>query len=253
MIAAVDIGNSSINIGYFEGNELIVQKINTHPARSLPEYVDILNAFMAQNRIEKKHFSGIISSVVATHTNILKAALEGLTGKDVVVVDCRMDLGISLKVKSPEELGTDRIVNAVAAHELYGAPVAVMDFGTATTLTIVDGSQNLTGGSILPGIGLLNESLERRTSKLKKIALTAPEAALGRDTSECIRSGLFYGTAGAVERILSEIEEETTGRFKTIITGGYALFMDKLIKRHHKLNMDLTLEGLKIIYEKNRI
>jgi type III pantothenate kinase len=150
------------------------------------------------------------------------------------------------------ELGADRIAGAVGACALYNPPVAVVDCGTATTITVVDRDANIIGGSIMPGLGLMNDMLEKGTSKLNSIVLGPPVTALGKDTEGCIRSGLFYGTGGAVERVLSEIEREAGCRFKLVITGGYGPMLAGFIMRPHELNPNLNLEGLKILYEKNR-
>ena len=163
-----------------------------------------------------------------------------------------MDTGLNLKVKAPEELGTDRLADAAGAYAIYRGPVAVIDFGTATTITIVGKNADFIGGSIMPGIGLMNDVLAQRTSKLTKVPLEQPVPALGTDTAGCIRSGLLIGTAGAVERILDEIEKETGYIFRVVITGGYAHLVDPFIKRPHEMNVFLTHEGLREIYGKNR-
>jgi type III pantothenate kinase len=255
MLIAVDIGNSSINIGYFTNNGLLVQRIDTHPLKGSDEYLWLISDFMQQNRIEKSNLGGIISSVVLSHTSVLSEALirlGGITGTALLTVGHKMNSGLKFKIDLPEKVGSDRIANAVAARELYGAPVAVVDFGTATTITVVGPEGDFIGGSILPGLRLMNSVLDVGTSQLNEVVLQAPMRALGVDTSGCIRSGLFYGTAGAVERILSEIEEETGYSVKVVLTGGYALTEGRFMKRIHEIDSNLTLEGLKILYGKNR-
>jgi len=252
MIIAVDIGNSSINIGYFTDRGLIVQKINTHPKKSAEDYGSIFRAFMSQNHIEKKRFSVIISSVVSGFSAVLEDTFQQQSAKDILTVSHKMNSGLKFKIKSPEAVGTDRIANAVAVCERYGGPVAVVDFGTATTVTVIGKHVDFIGGAIMPGLGLMNHVLGQRTSKLVEVVLESPLSALGEDTAGSIRSGLFYGTAGAVERILSEIERETETRFSLVITGGYGQAVAKFIQRPCAINPNLTLEGLKILYEKNR-
>jgi type III pantothenate kinase len=254
MLIATDIGNSSITIGYFTGTGLIVQRITSHPLQNEEEYRQLMNGFIKENNIEKSRCNGIISSVVSSHTNVFRKILEGLSGEgkaEVLVIDHRRS-GLGFKIKAPEELGTDRIANAVAAFSLSGKPTAVIDFGTATTITLVDEEGDYAGGAIMPGIGLMNETLSRRTSKLPKVELRQPETALGKDTVGCILSGLFIGTAGAVERLVSDMEKETGLRCEIILTGGYSSLVDRSIQRPHAIRPHLTLEGLKIIYEKNR-
>ena len=255
MLIAVDIGNSSINIGYFADKGLLVQRIDTHPLKDSGEYLSLIRNFLRQNCVEKGSLGGIISSVVSSHTSVFSEVLKRLSGTEETVlltVSHEMNSGLTFRVPKPERVGTDRIANAVAAVELYGSPVAVADFGTATTITVVDREREFVGGSILPGLRLMNSALNAGTSQLKEVAIEAPLRALGVDTSECIRSGLFYGTAGAVERILKEIEEETGVSLKVVLTGGYARAVGRLLKRIHEVNSYLTLEGLRILYGKNR-
>ena len=255
MLITIDIGNSTINIGYFLDSGLLIQKITTHPLRSAYEYSRLMLDFLKQNLIEKTFFSCIISSVVTTHTTVLKDAVAKLPENkenDILVLSHQMDTGLNLKVKVPEELGTDRLADAAGAYAIYRGPVAVIDFGTATTITIVGNNADFMGGSIMPGIGLMNDVLAQRTSKLTKVPLEHPVSALGTDTAECIRSGLLIGTAGAVERILDEIEKEAGYMFRVVITGGYAHLVNALIKRPHDVNVFLTHEGLREIYGKNR-
>lgn len=255
MLITIDIGNSTINIGYFLNSGLLIQKITTHPLRSVDEYSRLMLDFLKQNHIEKTFFSCIISSVVTTHTTVLRDAVAKLPenkDNDILVLSHQMDTGLNLKLKAPEELGTDRLAGAAGAYAIYREPVAVIDFGTATTITIVGKNSDVIGGSIMPGIGLMNDVLAQRTSKLTKVLLEHPVRALGTDTAGSVRSGLLIGTAGAVERILDEIEKEAGYMFRTIITGGYALLMDMFIKRPHDVNVFLIHEGLREIYGKNR-
>ncbi len=255
MLITIDIGNSSINIGYFQNSGLMVQKITTNPLRSADEYSSLMLDFFEHNHIEKTFFSCIISSVVASHTLVLRDAVAELSDnkdKDILVLSHQMETGLNLKVKAPEELGTDRLANAAAAYALCRGPVAVTDFGTATTITVVDINGDLMGGAIMPGVGLMNDILAQWTSKLTKVPLEQPVSALGTDTAGCIRSGLLIGTAGAVERILDGIETETCQKFRLVITGGYARLMDSFLKRSHEINLFLIHEGLKKIYAANR-
>lgn len=255
MVIAVDIGNSSIKVGYFTGSRLIVQKIGTHPAKAADEYAAEIEAFMNENPTEKKGEIGvIISSVVGGYEKVLRQAFELFPCKqdsEILIAGYGMETEMQFRIDNPRELGSDRIAGAVGAYELYRSAVAVADFGTATTMSLVDASGNFLGGAIMPGVELMNSALERGTSKLKKIALDPPLSALGRNTADCILSGLFYGTAGATERILFESGRELKTQFKLVITGGYSSAMTKLIGTPHELCPNLTLEGLRILYEKN--
>jgi len=254
MLIATDIGNSSITIGYFLDTGLVIQRIPTHPLQGANEYRLLLLSYMEEKSIAKSACNGIISSVVPGLTEVFREVLEGLSleGKaDILVVNSAIS-GIRFRIPAPEQLGTDRLSNAEAAYALFKGPVAVIDFGSATTITVVDRQGYYIGGSIMPGIGLMNESLGTKTSKLKKVEIKEPESALGRDTTGCILTGLIIGTAGAVERIIEEMEAETGLIFDTIVTGGYSSLIGNFIRRPHMVKPDLTLEGLKILHEKNR-
>lgn len=254
MLIAVDIGNSTINIGYFTDKGILVQRIDTHPLKDSEEYLSAICSFLEQNRIEKNSPGGIISSVVPSHTSVLFGVLKRLSSaeKEAILTVSHNMSGLKFQVRAPENVGTDRIANAVAASEFYGNPVAVVDFGTATTISVVSRQGEFIGGSILPGLRLMNSVLDTGTSQLQKVVLEPPPQALGVDTAGCIRSGLFYGTVGACERILAEIEEATGFKLKLVLTGGYATAVGGFFKRIHEINLNLTLEGLRILYGKNR-
>jgi type III pantothenate kinase len=254
MLIATDIGNSSIKIGYFFDHSLIVQRIPTNPLLGAGEYRQLLRSYMKEKNIAISACNGIISSVVPSHTEVFREALAGLSdeGKaDLLIVDSTIS-GIEFRISAPEQLGTDRIANAAAAYSLFRRPAAVIDLGSATTITVVDRQGCYIGGSIMPGIRLMNESLGTKTSKLNAVDLRKPGSALGKDTTGCILTGLLIGTAGAVERILEEMETETGLIFNTVLTGGDCMLIEHYIRRSHMIRPDLTLEGLRILHEKNR-
>ncbi|MDI6890563.1 MAG: type III pantothenate kinase [Thermodesulfovibrionales bacterium] len=257
MLIAIDIGNSLINIGFFTDKGLLVQKIETHPIKTPERYTSILRDFlsdpeMGSGSAEKNTLGVIISSVVTGHTEVLAEACKGLMPEDLLILSPEIKTGLVFDVPRPEELGSDRIANAVAAYEFYRRPVAVVDFGTATTISVVGKDANYIGGAIMPGVRLMNESLAKGTSKLSEINLSLPGSALGTDTPMCIQSGLSYGIAGAVERLLQEMEKEVGFSLKVIVTGGYGGMVSRFLRREHSLKPNLTLEGLKIIYMRNK-
>lgn len=255
MLIAVDIGNSSISTGYFAGGGLSVQKIDARLPMDAEKYAALVSGFMDRNGLEKKEISCIISSVVPGLTGAVEKGLAQVAGgemNDILTVSHRLNSGLEFDVEAPEEMGADRIANAVAACNLYPLPVAVLDFGTASTVTVVDAELRCLGGSIMPGLGLMNDVLELGTSRLRKVLLEAPHRALGKNTAGCIRAGLFLGTAGGMERILSEIESETGCVLTVVVTGGYGPAMEGFIRKPHHVNSNLTLQGLKLLHEKNR-
>ncbi|MEW6419575.1 MAG: type III pantothenate kinase [Nitrospirota bacterium] len=251
MLLAVDIGNSSINIGFFTKLGLIVQKIETKPLRSASEYSALINGFKKEKNIDKIPEGIIISSVVPALTGVLSETLKEFKCGEPLIVTCKIKTGLKFDIPNPEELGSDRIANAVAAYDLYKDPVAVVDFGTATTISAVGKDANYIGGAIMPGIRLMSESLAKGTSKLFEVTLSPPRSALGIDTDRCIQSGLFYGTAGATERLLREIEKETGLKMKIVLTGGYGGMISKFLRRKFEIMPHLTLDGLKTIYMRN--
>lgn len=252
MLIALDIGNSLINIGFFSDKGLFVRKIETHLLKPHEIYTLLLRDFLTEISVEKNTHKVIISSVVTGHTEVLAEACRDLMPETLLIVGPEIKTGLIFDIPNPEELGSDRIANSVASYELYKGPVAAVDFGTATTVSIVGKDAHFIGGAILPGVGLMNKSLARGTSKLSEVVLRPPESALGIDTSDCIRSGLFYGTAGAVERLLEEIEKEVGIGLRIVVTGGFSYIISKFLKREHDLRPNLTLEGLKIIYMRNK-
>jgi type III pantothenate kinase len=203
---------------------------------------------MREKNIDKMPKGIIISSVVKGRSEALTKALKGLFPVQPVTVDHTQKTGIRLDIPKPDELGTDRLANIVAAHALCKCPVAVIDFGTATTISVAGNAANFMGGSILPGIRMMNKALAKGTSRLSEVTIGASVPALGIDTASGIRSGLLIGTAGAVEKIVRQIEAETGLRLKTVLTGGYGGLVSRFMKRRHRLIPYLTLQGLRIMY-----
>jgi type III pantothenate kinase len=252
MLIALDIGNSTINIGYFTGTGLLVQKIDTHPLLAPSKYSLLLNGFIKEKNIDKTPEGIIISSVVPDHTGVLRKALKKLTPLEPLVMHSDIEAGLRFNIPNPEELGSDRIANSVAAYELYKRPAAAIDFGTATTISVIGRDAEYIGGVIMAGVHLMSWALASGTSKLSAVTVKPPKAALGTDTVKCIQSGLFYGTAGAVERLLAEIEKEAGLNLKVVVTGGYSGLLSPFLKRKHTVMPHLTLDGLRIIYVRNK-
>jgi type III pantothenate kinase len=252
MLIALDIGNSTITMGIFIAPDLFVKKIGSFPRGTAREYKKILEEFIAEKSVEKKVSGVIISSVVPGHNRVLQKALRELTSSKPLFVNSCIETGLTFKIRNPEELGADRIANSVAAYELCGGPVAAVDCGTATTVSVVDANAAYVGGAILPGLGLMSKALAKGAAQLSEVPVTPPKSVIGADTESCILSGLFYGTAGGLEKILCETEYESGFKIRVILTGGYGGLLSPLLKREHILFANLTLEGLKSIYMRNR-
>ncbi|OIO27381.1 MAG: hypothetical protein COZ31_07550 [Nitrospirae bacterium CG_4_10_14_3_um_filter_44_29] len=247
-LVAIDIGNSSIDIGFFIEAELFVQKINTKPPLQPSEYSELFTGFMREKNIDKMPEGIIISSVAPGHTDSVKKACSALSKKGTVVLTHKMKTGIDFQINEPEKLGTDRIAAAAGACGLFGAPVAVIDFGTATTLNFIGSGNKYKGGAIMPGLELMRKSLFSDTAQLPDVAVSKPLSPLGKDTAECIRSGIVYGTAGAVERIMSEVEKMEAESFKIVVTGGNAEFVLPFLRKVDHIEPALVLKGLRFIY-----
>lgn len=250
-IIAIDIGNSSITLGLFEDYDLVGKaRLKTQLSMTAEEYSNEIEAFLLTNGLEVN--GAIISSVVQEITEPFSLALSKSTGLDPLILGQTVDSGLSFDVLKPEEVGTDRIANVVGADRLYGTPAIVADFGTATTLSIIR-DNTFIGGTIMPGLDMMARALNVYTSRLPLVDLMVGGEKIdlpGKDTRENIISGIIYGTAGAVERIISEIECRGGCQFNVVLTGGFSVIMARFIKRDFYLDPDLTLKGLRFIYER---
>lgn len=194
----------------------------------------------------------VISSVVPGHTGAVVEAARLLSGREPLVVGPAVDTGMGLDVDNPEELGADRLAASVAAAEILPPPLVMVDFGTATTVNYVAEGKVFRGGAILPGLGLMARSLSAGAARLPETAVRRPGAALGRNTEDCIVNGIVRGTAGAVERIIRDIERAEGRSMGTVATGGFAPVVLPLFERECVLEPDLALKGLVLIYERNQ-
>lgn len=255
MIIAVDIGNSTITIGFFDGFALLYKdRLKTLIKASTEQYRDKIKTLLSDPSVVVKPVDGIIiSSVVPELTETLSSSFKDATGVKPDILGRDIDSGLSFDVLKPEEVGPDRIANVVGASRLYGLPAIVVDFGTATTLSIIK-DKTFIGGTIMPGLEMMAKALNIYTSRLPLVDLTVSDEKInlpGKDTRENIISGIIYGTAGAVEGIIGEIESIERCKFNVVLTGGFSVIMARFIKRDFFLDPDLTLKGLRFIYERN--
>ena len=194
---------------------------------------------------------GIISSVVPAVTNMVKAAIEKLTGKPPLVVGPGLKTGLKILIDNPAQLGSDRVADAVAAVSEYPCPLITIDMGTATTISVIDKNQNFIGGVIMPGLRISAESLSSRTSQLPQISLDPPKKAIGRNTIDCMRSGIVLGCAATIDGIIEKIEQELGYPCTVVSTGGHANIVIPYCKRQIIVDEKLLLKGLMILYRKN--
>lgn len=254
MILAIDIGNSNIVIGCFEGEKILfTERLSTNQQYTALEYIVSIKSILELNGIKGESFEGcIISSVVPSVTLTVKAALERLTRADVMTVGPGINTGLKIKLDNPAQLGSDRVADAVAGVNLYSVPLIIIDMGTATTVSVIDGDKNYLGGMIIPGLRVSLESLTMKTSQLPKIGLEAPKKVIGPNTVECMKSGIIHYSASGIDGVTNRIEEELGEKCTVISTGGLATKIIPYCKRDIIIDEDLLLKGLMIIYNKNR-
>ncbi len=254
MLLAIDIGNTNIVIGCIKDDEIVVKaRIATDRTRTSDQYgVEIKNMIEALGVNVSEIEDCIISSVVPPVFNSVKTGVIKILGKQPMVVGPGLKTGLNIKVDVPSQVGSDRIVIAVAALAEYEAPLILMDMGTATTIEVVEPGNAYLGGVIFPGVRVSLDALTSRAAQLPGISLDKPKNVIGKNTVDCMRSGMMYGTAAMVDGIVDRIEEELGHRSTIIATGGLAQFITPLCKREIILEKELLLKGLNIIYKKNK-
>ncbi|MGH7885548.1 MAG: type III pantothenate kinase [Thermodesulfobacteriota bacterium] len=253
MLLALDVGNSNIVFGIFKKNNLILKsRIHTDKNKSAEGYFKLFSSCFKKEKIELKSISGlIISSVVPSLNSCLEDVFKSSFKLAARFVDSSFKTNINFKIDNPGELGSDRIVNAAAAYEKIKSDVIVIDFGTATTFDCISKEGDFLGGLIVPGIEISSNALFAKTSKLPKVELTRPKNLIGKNTVECIQSGLINGYYSMVEGLLTRLKNEMRSNSTVIATGGLASIV--LGKKNEIMEIDenLTLYGLKIVYELN--
>ncbi len=252
MILLIDTGNTNITIGcYYDNQTRNVLRLKTIVGgRDVEEYSYILNGFIRSQNIKEPE-GAALCSVVPEVTPVLTETLKKSFRIEPVIVHHTIKTGLKFRIKNADELGADRISNAVAAHNRYKGSVIVVDFGTATTFCVVSEKGEYRGGAIMPGLALSAQTLGEKAAQLPAIELKAPDSILGKNTEENIRAGVMVGHAGAVERIINDIKAETDIQYSVLATGGFASLITPYLTKFDYLNPNLTLEGLKLIYELN--
>lgn len=255
MLLVVDVGNTNIVLGVYEGKNLLhFWRISTNKNKTSDEFgMFIVNLFQ-YNKVELEEIEGvIISSVVPTVMYSLEHAISKYIGKRPMVIGPGIKTGINVKIDNPRELGADRIVNAVSALAHYGGPLIIIDFGTATTYDCITAKGEHIGGIICPGIKISGDALWQQAAKLPKVELSKPKHVIGKNTIDALKSGLIYGYIGQVDYLVERLKQEMQEpEAKVIATGGLASMIASESKTIQKTDRLLTLEGLRLIYEKNK-
>ncbi len=255
MLLTVDVGNTNINIGVFDGSKLkATWRVATGVHRMPDEYASLLlNLFDRQGIDASQITDAILCSVVPTLVGVFEEVCRRYLKVLPLVVESGVKTGVRICLDNPREVGADRVVNAVAAHQLYGGSVIVIDLGTATTFDAVSEDGDYLGGAIAPGIAIATEALFTRTAALPRVELTHPKRAVGRNTVAAMQSGIVFGYAGLIEGIVARIQQEMGGKAKVVATGGYAELLARETPVIEVVNPDLTLVGLRLIYEMNKV
>jgi type III pantothenate kinase len=254
MLLVIDVGNTNIVFGLYQEKKLIIHwRIETDKERTEDEYAVLLKGLLSLHDLKFEDIKDVVISCVVPP---LSPIIENLCRKYFSVVPLAIGPGIKTGIPilydNPKEVGADRIVNAVAAYEKYGGPLIVVDFGTATTFDAVSQKGEYMGGVIAPGIGISMEALFEKTAKLPKVELVMPDTVIGRDTVSSMQSGAIYGYAGLVDRIVEEMKKELGEKVYVVATGGLVELIAPQSKTIKEVNPFITLEGLRIIFEKNK-
>ena len=253
MIFVLDVGNTNTVIGVYEGEELKHHwRIETSRNKTEDEYGMVIKALLSHVGLTFKDFEGIIiSSVVPPIMFSLERMCLKYFNLKPLVVGPGIKTGLNIKYENPREVGADRIVNAVAAIHLYGSPLIIVDFGTATTYCYVNENKQYLGGAIAPGITISTEALYSRAAKLPRIEIARPDGIVGKNTVSAMQAGILYGYVGQVEGIVARMKRESKVEPKVIATGGLATLISKESDVIDHVDPFLTLKGLQLIYEKN--
>lgn len=254
MILAIDIGNTNIVMGCIDKEQtFFIERLSTVRTKTELEYAVDIKTVLDIYHIKKEELDGcIISSVVPQITGIVKLAAEKILKKEIIVLGPGVKTGLNILMDHPGQVGADLVANAVAGISLYPLPLAIIDMGTASTLSVVDEKRHYVGGMIFPGIGISLDALTSRASQLSGISIEAPKRVIGKNTIDCMKSGLIYSSAAALDGIVDRVEEELGQKVTVVATGGLAKKVVPYCKRKIILDEDLLLKGLLAIYEKNR-
>lgn len=252
-LLTIDVGNTQITIGAFHGSKLThTWRLQTQRNATADELGTQIHALLRYAPLGYNEILGVvIASVVPSLDTALVQACTQYLKKKPILVGPKTKLGIANRYKNPEEVGADRLVNAVAVDALMGGPAIVVDFGTATTFDCISAKGEYLGGVIAPGLDVAHEALVARTAKLPRVTFEVPKTALGRTTKESLQSGLFFGYIALVEGVLQRLTKDMGGRPKVVTTGGLSTVIGPQIKPKVRVLPELTLEGLRILWERN--
>jgi type III pantothenate kinase len=254
LLVLVDVGNTNTIFGVYRGDELIESfRLSTDTERTADEYGALLLPLFTMRGVDPASAEAVVvSSVVPPLHLTLERLAQRYFGKQPLFIEPGVRTGMPIRYDNPTEVGADRIVNAVAARERYGAPVIVVDFGTATTFDVVNAAGEYAGGIIAPGITISAEALFAHASRLYRVDVRKPTELVGKNTAAAMQAGIYYGYIGLVDGILERLTAELPGLKGVVATGGQAPLIASGSRYIREVDPDLTLTGLKLIYERNR-
>ncbi len=253
MLLAIDIGNTNVVLGVFDGERLIENwRVGTNTQITPDEYAMIFKDLFAFAKLDFSQMTGvIISSVVPPLLPVMTEMTRKYFKIAPLIVTHEIKTGITIRYDNPKEVGADRIVNAAAAYKLYGGPIIIVDFGTATTFCAVSEKGEYLGGAICPGIKISAEALFQRASKLPRVELTKPPKIIGSDTVSAMQAGILFGYAGLVDGIVDRMKKELSSKSRVVATGGLAELVAPETRSIEEIRPQLTLEGLHLLYKIN--
>jgi type III pantothenate kinase len=248
-LLVVDVGNTNVVLGLYRGEQLISSwRLATARERTSDEYGILAKQLIGNTALE----GAIIASVVPPMNSSIAAMIEKYFGLEATFVEPGIKTGLAIQTDNPLEVGADRIVNCVAAHSLYGGPTIIVDFGTATTFDVVTADARYIGGVIAPGLTVSAEALFARAARLPRVDIRRPDSVIGTNTVVNMQSGIYFGYLGLVDGILARMKREVPGLAHIVATGGLADLLAADSEHIESVDAELTLKGLKIIYDRNR-
>ena len=254
MILTIDIGNSNIVLGVVDGDSIVFEaRLRTDATKTSDEYcIDLKMILDVYNVSASKIEGAIIASVVPQVLNSMRTAVKKLTGKESLVVGPGLKTGLNIKIENPSQTGADLVVGSVAALREHKPPMIVIDMGTATTIVVLDETGALIGGSICPGVKISMDALTERTALLPGLQLDQPRRAIGRNTIDCMRSGIMMGNACMIDGMVERMEAELGRKATVIATGGIAKFIIPMCRTPIIYDKDLLIKGLAALYRDNK-
>ena len=254
MILAIDVGNTNIVLGGVEnGSEIFSARLASDKNKTEDQYALDIKGILDMNHVKTADIEGgIISSVVPYLQSVLPKAVKKLTGIDIMIVGPGLKTGLDIRTDNPAAVGSDLIVGAVAARDKYKLPIAIIDMGTATTMSVVDENESYRGGMIIPGLWVSLNALSAQTAQLPNIDLTGKAKVIGTNTVDSMRAGSLIGCAAMLDGIIDRVEDELGMPVTAVLTGGVSPLVAPYCKRDFKLEPDILIKGLELIYNKNK-